>query len=55
MPKDLPLMPSFRRRPSVSVEEQRRGLTLAAIVGMVDRYILYQGGEEWRPLSVQLR
>jgi len=51
-------MPSFRRRPSVSVEEQRRGLTLATIVGMVDRYILHQRGEEgeeWRPLSVQLR
>jgi KUP system potassium uptake protein len=32
-----------------------RGLTLATIVGMVDRYILQQRGEEWRPLSVQLR
>jgi hypothetical protein len=53
VPKDLPLMLSFRRRLSVSVEEQRCGLTLATIVGMVD--ILCQRGEEWRPLSVQLR
>jgi cell division topological specificity factor len=55
VPKDLPLMPSFRRRFSVSVEEQRCGLTLATTVGTVDRYILHQRGREWRPLSVQLR
>ena len=46
MPKDLPLMPSFQRRLSVSVEEQRCELTLATIVGMVDQYILHQRGRE---------
>jgi hypothetical protein len=40
---------------SPEVEEQRRGLTLATIVGMVDRVRPTPKGVEWRPLSVQLR
>jgi hypothetical protein len=34
-------MPNFRRGFSVSVEEQRRELTLATTVGMVDQYVLH--------------